>query len=197
MYYMSAASVKATPLALTDSGLNPTATTLRKKFLLTFGFAAIMTIIAAGQIFAAALSPKEEESLRYIREEEKVARDVYIAMYDRWGLAIFKNISVSEQTHMDAVKTLLDRYKLEDPAQTPGKFSDPHLQEMYDYLIGMGNSSVIQALNVGVIIEETDIKDLEADLAIVVHKDIKRVYQNLMAGSENHMAAFRTVLTNY
>jgi hypothetical protein len=61
----------------------------------------------------------------------------------------------------------------------------------------MGNSSVIQALNVGVIIEETDIKDLEADLAIVVHKDIKRVYQNLMAGSENHMAAFRTVLTNY
>ncbi len=177
--------------------MKPTAMVLRKRFWLALGFVAMVTIMAAGQLFAAALSPAEEESLLYIREEEKVARDVYIALYDKWGLTIFNNISISEQTHMDAIKTLLDRYGLEDPALGPGKFSNPELQKMYDDLIAMGNLSASEALQVGVIIEETDILDLQEGLTAAAHKDIKRVYQNLMAGSENHLAAFQTELDKY
>jgi len=168
-----------------------------KRFWLTLGFVVTTTIMAAGQLFAATLSPAEESSLLHLREEEKVARDVYIALYDKWGLTIFSNISKSEQTHMETIKTLLDRYNLEDPALGPGQFSNQRLQEMYDYLIAMGNLSVIEALNVGVLIEETDIKDLTDALAITVHKDIKRVCQNLMAGSEIHLVAFQSELNNY
>jgi hypothetical protein len=174
-----------------------TARVIGKRFWLALGFVVMLTIMSAGQLFAAALSPAEESSLLYMREEEKVARDVYIALYDKWGLTIFSNISKSEQTHMDAIKALLDRYNLEDPALGPGQFTNRDLQAMYDGLIAMGNSSVIEALNVGVIIEVTDIEDLRKALETTVHKDIKRVYQNLMAGSENHLAAFQSELNNY
>lgn len=157
----------------------------------------MLTIMAAGQLFAAELSPAEEDSLLYMREEEKVARDVYTALYDKYGLTIFSNIAFSEQKHMDAIKILLVRYNLKDPALGPGVFTNPELQKMYDYLIAMGTNE-IEALKVGVIIENTDILDLQEGLAIrPLHKDIQRVYQNLMAGSENHLAAFESVLSNY
>jgi len=168
-----------------------------RRFWLALGFVVMMIVIAIGPIFAAALSPAEESSLLYMREEEKLARDVYVALYDKWGLAVFDNISRSEQTHMDAIKTLLDRYNLEDPALGPGLFSNLKIQKMYDDLIAMGTVSVTEALNVGVIIETTDIEDLSDGLGITVHKDIKRVYQNLMAGSENHLTAFQSELNKY
>jgi hypothetical protein len=177
--------------------MKATARVLRKRHWLVFGFAAMLTIMSTGQLFAAALSQAEKDHLLYMREEEKLARDVYVALYDKWGLTIFKNISRSEQTHMDAIKTLLDRYNLKDPALDPGTFTNQELQHMYDYLIDLGNTSAIEALNVGVLIEETDIQDLKDALAESVHKDITRVYQNLMAGSENHLAAFQSVLSNY
>jgi len=60
---------------------------------------------------------RRKDWLTYIREEEKLARDVYLYLYDMWGSSIFDNISVSEQAHMDAIKTLIDRYGLDDPAE--------------------------------------------------------------------------------
>ena len=54
------------------------------------------------------LSDIEVEGLLYMREEEKLARDVYLTLYDQWNINIFKNIAASEQTHTDAVKILLD-----------------------------------------------------------------------------------------
>jgi hypothetical protein len=166
----------------------------RKKFWFALGFVVMMTVMAAGPLFAAALTQEEKNWLLYLREEEKVARDVYIALYDKWGLTIFRNISKSEQTHMSAIKTLLDRYGLPDAAKGPGVFTNKDLQALYDDLIIQGNSSVTEALNVGVFIEATDIEDLKDALAITVHKDIMRVYQNLMAGSGNHLAAFESKL---
>lgn len=49
-----------------------------------------------------------------MREEEKLARDVYLTFGEKWGLTLFTNIAKSEQTHTDAVKTLLDRYEIKD-----------------------------------------------------------------------------------
>jgi len=56
------------------------------------------------------LSESEMQGLILMREEEKLARDVYTTLGEKWDLNIFINIAGSEQTHTDAVKYLLDRY---------------------------------------------------------------------------------------
>ena len=35
----------------------------------------------------------EVEALQYMREEEKLARDVYLALYEEWQLPIFQTIA--------------------------------------------------------------------------------------------------------
>ena len=137
-----------------------------------------------------ALSPEEQASLRYMREEEKVARDVYRAL-DRYG-QIFLNIQQSEQRHMDAVLGLLQKYGLEDPAagSADGVFQEPRLQGLYDQLIAQGAPSAQAALEVGALIEETDVRDIRAALLRITHPDIVQVYENLESGSYNHLRAF-------
>jgi hypothetical protein len=136
------------------------------------------------------LSAQEHDSIIFMREEEKLARDVYLALYDIWQLRVFENIARSEQAHMDAMLSLVDRYELADPALTPGRFSDPELQELYDTLVERGSQSAEEALRVGALIEEVDIEDLLADLGTSDNEDIGLVYENLLAGSENHLRAF-------
>ena len=160
-------------------------------------FAGPLAAPAAGKaIPTPTLSAQEAQDLQFMREEEKVARDVYIMMYKKWGPTIFNNISASEQQHMDAIKTLLTRYNVPDPAKAEvGAFTDQKFQQMYDTLIAQGNVSPTEALKVGVIIEETDIKDLELRLSRATKADIKQVYTNLMNGSYNHLAAFQGQLS--
>jgi hypothetical protein len=153
----------------------------------------LLSITSVGYVQAAGLTQEEADKLAYIREEEKLARDVYKFMYNLYGARIFSNIEASEQTHMDAIKTLLDRYGIPDPANLEdGKFSEGSgLQEIYDNLIKQGQISLVEALNVGVAIEKMDIEDLKEGIAISIkHKDITTVYKNLLKGSENHLAAF-------
>ena len=143
-----------------------------------------------------ALTDDENYWLTYMREEEKVARDVYLYLNEKWNIRIFKNIAASEQVHMDAIKALLDTYTLPDPATGLGKgeFTHPDLQELYDDLIRQGSISKLEALKVGVIIEETDIDDLNEGIATTRHNDIKTVYSNLLQGSLNHLDAFESTL---
>jgi hypothetical protein len=143
-----------------------------------------------------ALTDDENYWLTYMREEEKVARDVYLYLNEKWNIRIFKNIAASEQVHMDAIKALLDTYTLPDPATGMGKgeFTHPDLQELYDDLIRQGSISKLEALKVGVIIEETDIDDLNEGIATTRHNDIKTVYSNLLQGSLNHLDAFESTL---
>lgn len=142
------------------------------------------------------LTEEEIESLIYMREEEKLAHDVYLAFYDLYGLSIFKNIARSEQTHTDAVKRLLVTFELPDPADTSpaGVFENTELQSLYDELIQIGSKSLADALKVGAAIEEIDILDLEESLAIVKNESIRRVYENLLKGSTNHLRAFTRTL---
>ena len=73
------------------------------------------------------LTQGEIDGLIHMRVEEKLARDVYLTLFDTWGLSIFNNIAVSEQRHMDAIKNLLDKYGIEDPVEDPdvrGGFDD-------------------------------------------------------------------------
>ena len=144
------------------------------------------------------LSEDEKADLLYMAEEEKVARDVYITLYDKWGEQVFQNISQSEQRHMDAIATLLDRYDIESPViNEVGKFTNPDLQALYDKLVAQGSQSVEEALKVGALIEEVDIKDLEEAIARTDNEDIKQVYENLKNGSYHHLKAFVTTLKKY
>ena len=137
------------------------------------------------------LSQAEADSLKFMREEEKLARDVYLEMIAKYGSKIFYNIAESEQTHMDAIKTLLDKYGLSDPADPDiGEFNDTELQQLYEDLIDQGENSKLDALMVGALIEEIDIEDLQTAIDQTDKQDLERVYGNLMSGSKNHLRAF-------
>jgi len=134
--------------------------------------------------------------LTYMREEEKLARDVYTALNERWNLRIFSNIAASEERHFNSIGTLLVRYNITDPAadDQPGVFKDAKLAALYQELMAKAALSLKDALEVGVLIEKADIADLEAALKVVEKTDIKRVFTNLLNGSYNHLDAFETNL---
>lgn len=138
------------------------------------------------------LSSEETADLLFMREEEKLARDTYHTLYETYGLPVFANIESSEQSHMDALLKLLEKYQLNDPAagNAIGEFTDPELQALYDQLIAMGDRSSLDALLVGGIIEETDMEDIQAAMDRAVQADIVNTYDNLLCGSRNHLRAF-------
>ena len=138
------------------------------------------------------LSNQERESLIQMREEEKLAHDVYLTLYKKWNLPIFSNITQSEQTHTNAIKALLKRYNIEDPVKSEdiGVFTSPRIQELYNSLVLQGEKSLLDGLKVGATIEDLDIKDLEDFMKIVNNQDIILVYQNLTKGSRNHLRSF-------
>lgn len=137
----------------------------------------------------------EVEGLLWMREEEKLAGDLYSTFYDKYNLRIFGNISRSEDSHMSAVLYLLDTFNIEDPAQDEiGKFTNTDLQKVFDDLKQAGEVSLVEALKVGAYVEELDILDLEQQLELVENEDIRLVYENLLRGSRNHLRAFTRVL---
>ena len=143
------------------------------------------------------ISPEEEALLKYMREEEKLARDVYITLSSQYSLKVFSNISNSEQKHMDQVLCLLDHYNIEDPASEEiGVFSNPDLQELYDNLVDQGSESLIAALTVGATIEDVDIYDLDEFIGQTENEAIITIFEHLRCGSTNHMRAFSRLLDN-
>lgn len=145
----------------------------------------------------AALSQDEIDGLVFMREEEKLARDVYLALYERWGVATFQNIAKSEQAHMDAVLNLLTLSGVADPVagNDQGEFTNTDLQALYDQLVAQGSQSLADALKVGAAIEEIDIIDLRERAAQTDNAAILMVYANLDRGSQSHLRAFTGALT--
>ena len=138
------------------------------------------------------LTAEEISSLKWMREEEKLAHDVYITLFNKWDVNIFTNIANSEQTHTNAVLTLLNKYQLTDPVgnNAVGVFSDTTLQNLYKQLVAQGGTSLSDGYKVGATIEDLDIFDLNNWIAKVDNQDIQFVYQNLTKGSRNHMRSF-------
>jgi len=154
-------------------------------------------IIAA--IPADDLSDAEYNSLLFMIEEEKVARDSYVFFGNKYGGNVFLNIQKSEQTHMDAIGYLLERYEISEPSTltTYGEFENAELQTLYDDLTGVGSVSWVDALKIGALIEEVDILDLQRIVENDVdNADLAAVYANLISGSKNHLKAFVKNLKN-
>ncbi|MBN1334196.1 MAG: DUF2202 domain-containing protein [Synergistales bacterium] len=138
------------------------------------------------------LSEEEISGIILIREEEKLARDVYMFLEETWGLKIFSNISRSEQTHMEEVSRLIEKYSLHDPVKddTPGIFSSNEIREIYQELIERGKTSELEALKIGATVEELDIADIENILSKADNQDLRIVFLNLVKGSRNHLRSF-------
>ena len=171
----------------------------RRQMLATTGALTAASLLSIGEAMAAkrvssttTLTTEEKNDLAFMREEEKLARDVYLTLHDIWGTPVFANIATSEQQHMDAILNLLNTYKLPDPAsgKLVGEFVNAELQALYGALIARGKKSALEALMVGGVIEETDIEDLNAAIATSRLSNIDKVYQNLLNGSYNHLRAF-------
>lgn len=144
------------------------------------------------------LNADELATLPFMREEEKLARDVYLFLYQKWGTGIFNNIASSEQTHTDAVLQLLNKYKLPDPVGNNGQgvFTSPVLQNLFTQLTTQGSLSQVEALKVGATIEDLDIYDLKVALTKADNQDILLVYNSLMKGSRNHLRSFYSNIVN-
>ncbi|HIQ57194.1 TPA: DUF2202 domain-containing protein [Candidatus Gracilibacteria bacterium] len=164
--------------------------------ILSVGLATVFTVPAFAQNStiidsSQSISDFELVALEKMGEEEFLARDVYIALYDKWGTKTFSNISKSEQRHADQIIDLTTAYSIGNFSDHEvGVFHDEELQKLYTDLVAKGSVSEIEALTVGAIIEDLDIYDLETFLKEVENTDIQRVFDNLNSGSYNHMKAF-------
>lgn len=156
---------------------------------------AVSLLSAAATLPTLALTPVETTGVLYMKQEEKLARDVYQALSTRYDQAIFRNIAAAEQRHMNAIDGLIARYGLTDttPAE-PGRFSIPELQKLHDDLMAQGNASLADAWRVGVRIEEADIADLKEAIGVASEPMIQRVFGNLLRASGHHLTAFNAAL---
>ena len=136
------------------------------------------------------LTQADIDALMKMREEEKMARDVYDFFYEAYGLQVFDQISASEEQHTAVVLSLIEYFGLTDPAQAEaGVFNNSDIQELFNQLISAG-TSLETALSTGAFIEEYDIADLQELISSTDNADIQRVYNNLLNGSYQHLKAF-------
>ena len=141
---------------------------------------------------AGVLSDTEKRNIRFIIEEEKMARDLYFEFSKKYDKQIFENIYKAEQTHMKSMQKLVNKYGMEDPtAKTDvGEFQNRQIQKMYDELLEQGNKSLVEALKVGAEVEDRDIDDIQDNMTNTSKADILFVYENLKRASKNHLRAF-------
>ncbi|MEQ1528000.1 MAG: DUF2202 domain-containing protein, partial [Methylococcales bacterium] len=131
------------------------------------------------------LSAAEQDTVLFMREEEKMARDVYLTLYKTWKKPVFNNIAASEQRHMNAILKKLNLFGLLDPVLPKiGHFTNTDLQILYDQFITPGKLSYKDALAAGATIEDMDIRDLQAAIAATDNLRLKTTYQNLLEGSK-------------
>jgi hypothetical protein len=159
------------------------------------------------------LSQELIDTLSYMGNEERLAYDVYNALYDQYGTQQFTQIATNgEYQHITAVQGLIQKYKLSDdvnftnidlPAlgymntsiedMQAGTYDIAAIQKLYDDLVAQGSTSEIDALKVGCIIEVVDVNDLDRDIALAESEgaaDIITVFNFLRDGSYNHYWSF-------
>lgn len=142
------------------------------------------------------LSENEVAALNHMWEEEKLARDVYLALYEQWEIPAFWNIASSEQRHMDAVAALLEKYGLSKGDELgAGEFNDPEMTALFNQLNTNGIESEEAAFEVGATVEDMDIADLRNWLTSVDNRDIQIVFGNLLRASMNHLRAFNQLMS--
>jgi hypothetical protein len=168
---------------------------MKKKIISVMVIAGI-TVLGSGLPAYSAVpytSAALQSRLKYMVEEEKLARDVYTVLAKTAAYPRFKNIANAEQFHLDQMSMVLANYGLWNATlkRGPGVFYNKELSALYKTLITKGQLSALDAIQVGIIIEEKDIADLTAMEKLITQEDIQFVVNYLKAGSQNHLAAFK------
>ena len=138
------------------------------------------------------LSAQEMDGMMYMVENEKLLRDYFTVMNDKFNLPVFANIALSEQRHLSQLSVKFDRYELENPADAKGKgeFVNPDLQQIYNDLVAHGSSSIYAALSAGIGKVEKDIEDLSTFISqLEGNQDIEQIYSNILVESQSNLAA--------
>ena len=119
-----------------------------------------------------------EKMLAYAIQDEYLAYAEYKYILETFSNPKpFSNIINAEQKHIDLLKPLFAKYNYQVPANTSK-----------DYLLYP--DSIGDALKTGVQVEIDNIAMYEAFLKEELPADIKAVFEELKAGSENHKKAF-------
>ena len=135
--------------------------------IVTIGLSCPLAATAGQQLTFA-----DEVHLIFMRSEEKLARDVYLTLADKFPtLEVFEKIATqAEQTHTDTMLRMVEQFtSFDDPepkADDPdfiGVFVNPlfydYFNDKYTDLIGEAFTA-LDALYVGAKIEELDMKDI-------------------------------------
>jgi hypothetical protein len=152
-------------------------------------------MVKDGAVQNITLTQTEAASLLYMIEEEKMALDVYDALYETTGIESFDTILNSEQKHYDklievALKAGLDTSTISDEA---GIYTNSEIQDLYTTLLAQGSLSSEDAINVGILIEQTDIADLQSAIESTDVTLLGQVYSHLLDASTKHLAAFESI----
>lgn len=142
------------------------------------------------------VSAEAAAEITWMREEERLARDLYQAFADKYGATVFVRIAAAEQHHFDTMGTLISGYGLQDPSAglAAGTYADPALQKMWDDLSAQGSTSLADAYAVGVAVEKADVADL--DEAIAITDDTVDAYMNhLRTATQQHLATFERLVS--
>ena len=135
-----------------------------------------------------------QKSLAYMYDEERLAKEVYLAIYNRQPVQQLSKIaSNAEGRHIDAVKNLAQRYGVATPYQQAGRYQNSHIQSLYTKLYAKGIRSKRDALEVGCMVEVIDVDDLNNYINEAQHanaQDVVQTYEFLRKGSYNHYWAF-------
>jgi len=122
---------------------------------------------------------------------EKISHDVYVAFADDTGDPRFEHIAWSETRHLEAVRTLMDRYEVADPTKglATGEFSGDAATTYKEY-VDAGSTSTKAALETAREIEQRDIQGLRDAAKGLDAPDVQQVYEHLERASEMHLAVF-------
>ena len=158
------------------------------------------------------LTEKSRYSLAYMWHEEKLAYDIYSNLNKLYPTRQFQNISNSEARHISMVEYLVSdyniditnikdldgKYSVDTLKNMPiGEFKIEAIQELYNLLYEKGKKSKVDALQVGCMVEVTDVDDLDKFILEAKNNtDLISTYERLKAGSYNHYWAFDRGLKN-
>lgn len=143
---------------------------------------------------SATVSSSLAAEIAFMREEERMARDLYAALAEAHdGATPMSRITTSEQRHFDAVGRLITTFGLTDPStgRAPGTYAYDELTTLYASLYEQGKASLDGAYAAGVAVETTDIADLQDAIAASDNATVDQVFSNLLRASEQHLRAFR------
>jgi hypothetical protein len=160
---------------------------------------------------ASDLSLEQKDTLAYMWDEERLARDLYLALNELYPSQTLYNIATkAESQHALSVEGLIEKYDLNilnAPDYTggysqeilngyvAGEFTLDVIKDLYDTLYVKGSASLQDTLEVGCMVEVTDINDLDRDIEIAAGaEDLVLVFENLRSGSYSHYWAFDKAL---